>query len=95
MSDNEVCGFVVKNKNNQYQFVNCENLHPEKDKYFLVSPSQYLLYHDDILFHSHPITCESEGFSDWDLENQNYHCLDMLLYSVKYDRFYFKEYGTD
>lgn len=94
-SNDEICGFIIKNEDNSYEYINCENLHPEKDKYFLISPKNYLLYNSGILFHSHPIHSDTEGFSEWDIENQNYHCLDMLLYSVKHNKFYYKEYGQD
>lgn len=94
-SENEVCGFIVKTDENAYKYINCQNLHPQKDKYFLISPLDYLLYKDGVLFHSHPAHSDTEGFSEWDIENQNYHCLDMLLYSVKHNKFYFKEYGHD
>jgi len=86
-SDEEICGFIVdKNK-----FINVNNIHPDPKNYFLISPSDYIWGDEIILFHSHPKQIEVNGFSKWDLENQFYFNLKMLLYSVKYDRFYFKE----
>jgi len=87
-SENEVCGFVIENGN---KFIQCENIHPEPKNYFLISPKDYIWERDTILFHSHPAHGDVIGFSDWDVQNQFYFQLKMLLYSVKYDEFYFKD----
>lgn len=91
-SNKEICGFIKLSNNFYSDFVECENLHPDPFNYFLISPKQYIENQNSILFHSHPDHCENKGFSDWDLENQKYFALDMLLYSVKDDEFYFKAY---
>jgi len=86
-SEKEICGFIVENQ----KFIECENIHPDPYHYFLISPNHYIWGDDVILFHSHPKICEEKGFSKWDLENQFYFQLKMLLYSVKYDEFYFSD----
>lgn len=86
-SEKEICGFIVDNK----KFLQCENIHPDAENYFLISPSACVWGDDVILFHSHPRKCAENGFSDWDLENQFYFQLKMLLYSVNNDRFYFRD----
>lgn len=85
-SDKEICGFIVDGE----KFIECKNIHPDPYHYFLISPNHYIWGNNVILFHSHPKTCEDEGFSEWDLENQFYFQLKMLLYSVNYDEFYFR-----
>ncbi len=89
-SNVEICGFI---KNNI--FVKCDNLHPDPFNYFTISHKEYLKNIDSILFHSHPYKYNDKGFSDWDLENQKYHCLNMLLYSVNLNRFFYKTYDKD
>jgi proteasome lid subunit RPN8/RPN11 len=89
-SNVEICGFI---KNNI--FVKCDNLHPDPVNYFTISHKEYLKNIDSILFHSHPYKYNDKGFSDWDLENQKYHCLNMLLYSVNLNRFFYKTYDKD
>ena len=91
-SDKEICGFIKFSNDCDEYFEECENLHPDPFNYFLISPRQYIQNQNSILFHSHPKHCKSYGFSDWDLENQKYFTLDMLLYSVNDDKFYFKKY---
>lgn len=85
-SDKEVCGFIINNE----KFLQRNNIHPDPQNYFLISPDSCVWGHDVILFHSHPKSCADNGFSSWDLENQFYFQLKMLLYSVNNDRFYFK-----
>jgi proteasome lid subunit RPN8/RPN11 len=87
ISKKEICGFVVDNK----KFIEVENVHPIANKFFLIDPKNYIWGDDVILFHSHVDEESENGFSTWDLENQFYFQLKMLLYSVKYDRFYFKD----
>lgn len=86
----EVCGFLIK-KNDGYIFKQCENMHPDPKNYFLISPKEYDFSDGTIVFHSHPKNTNDKGFSDWDLENQFYFSLPMLLYSVNNDRFYYKD----
>jgi proteasome lid subunit RPN8/RPN11 len=89
-SDIEICGFINNDK-----FIECKNLHPDPYHYFLISHEDYLKNIDSILFHSHPHNCDDEGFSAWDIENQQFHCLDMLLYSVNLNRFFYRKYDKD
>lgn len=84
-SEKEVCGYVINN-----EFLQKENIHPDPFRYFVISPNECIWAKDAILFHSHPLKADIKGFSEWDLENQFYFQIDMLLYSVKYNRFYFK-----
>jgi len=42
------------------------------------------------LFHSHPAHSNLIGFSDWDLKNQQYFYLKMIVYSVNNNEFYYK-----
>jgi hypothetical protein len=58
--------------------------------YFLISPKQCVFEDDSILFHSHPLHSDLIGFSDWDLENQQYFYLKMVVYSVKNNEFYYQ-----
>jgi len=85
-TDFEICGFIVGD-----DFIESENIHPDPKNYFLIDPRKCIWGEDVILFHSHPKHIETEGFSKWDLENQLLFDLKMLLYSVKYNRFYFKK----
>lgn len=89
-SINEICGFLIK-KNGVYDsFKECSNIHPDPQNYFLISPKECIFDGDPILFHSHPISSDLEGFSEWDLENQQYFYLQILVYSVKNNKFYYK-----
>lgn len=89
-TNEEICGFLIK-KNGVYDtFIECKNLHPDPINYFLISPKEYIFDDGVILFHSHPNHSDLKGFSDWDLENQKYFYLDMLVYSVNNDSFYYK-----
>lgn len=92
ISDDEICGFLIKEKNMYVDYIPCANLHPDKKNFFLINPSSYVFNEEIGLFHSHPKHCLLNGFSEWDLENQKYFCLDMLLYSVNNDKFYFQKY---
>lgn len=84
-SELEIVGFI---KDNIFQQVN--NIHPDSKNYFLINSKDIKdLNSGYILFHSHPIHIELDGFSEWDLENQKYSCIPMLLYSVKADKFYY------
>ena len=88
-SNLEVCGFILNN-----EFVECKNIHPDPKNYFLISPKDIpwdKLDDNTLLFHSHPEHATVDGFSKWDIENQFYFQLKMLLYSVKYNRFYFRD----
>jgi len=92
LSVSEICGFIIKNNNVFDTFIECKNMHPDHKNYFLISPHDYILDQDVILFHSHPKHCDINGFSDWDIENQSCFCLKMLLYSVNKDKFYYRDY---
>lgn len=85
-SNKEICGFIVDGK-----FIETTNIHPHPEYYFLINPNECIWGDNVILFHSHIKENENLGFSEWDLENQFYFQLKMLLYSVKYDEFYFKD----
>ena len=85
-SEKEICGFILESND----FVEVKNVHPDPKNYFLISPADYIWEKGAILFHSHPSHIDTYGFSKWDLENQFYFQKKMLLYSVKYDEFYFK-----
>ena len=85
-SDIEIVGFIDKNN----QFYQKKNIHPDSKDYFLINPKEYTSLDDLVLFHSHPKHIDLKGFSDWDLENQKWSCLPMLLYSVNNNEFYFK-----
>lgn len=78
----EVCGFIVE-KDDQVSFIKVNNKHPEKEKYALVSPKDYLSIKNSYkilyYFHSHPI---GSDFSETDLFYQKYHNLDMIIYDV-------------
>ena len=88
----EICGFLIKTSDKFDFFIECQNLHPDSSNYFLISPKEYIWDKECILFHSHPKHAILDGFSDWDLENQKYFALDMLLYSVNKDKFYISLY---
>lgn len=92
-SEEEICGFLIKDDHLYSKYIPCINVHPDKKNFFLINPSEYILDRDVMLFHSHPIHSVLDGFSEWDTENQKYFCLDMLLYSVNKDKFYFQKYG--
>ena len=94
-TDEELCGFIHLNNDKTWHFNKCDNLHPNKKTNFLISPRDYINNKDSILFHSHPFESDLIGFSDVDIESQTYHCLDMLLYSVKNNTFDYKKYGYD
>ena len=66
------------------------NVHPNPKNFFLISPKQTIYSEDCIVFHSHPKHVKEKGFSEWDLENQKYFYMPMLLYSVNNDEFYYK-----
>ena len=87
-SSKEICGYL-KNE----IFYERKNSHPYPEKYFLIDPSSCMWGEDVVLFHSHPDKNELIGFSDWDMENQKFFCLDMVLYSVNNDEFYYMSYG--
>jgi hypothetical protein len=65
-------------------------MHPDPFNYFLISPKECLFDDDVILFHSHPAHCDLIGFSEWDLKNQEFFYLKMLVYSVNNNEFYYK-----
>ena len=88
-SDDEICGFLIK-KNNNYYFKKMINIHPNPKSFFLISPKESNYSDGGIVFHSHPEHVKEKGFSEWDLENQKYFYLPMLLYSVNNDEFYYK-----
>jgi len=85
-SDKEICGFICDGK-----FIEKENIHPDPVNYFLISPKECIWEDGVVLFHSHPVHIERAGFSEWDLENQYFFNMDMVLYSVNNDEFYYKE----
>lgn len=85
-SSDEVCGFISKGV-----FWEKQNIHPDKKNFFLISPEDCCWGDGVILFHSHPKHVHAKGFSKWDIDNQYYFDLDMLLYSVNNDEFYFKK----
>ena len=86
-SKKEICGFILGG-----DFLQKENIHPDPERFFLVNPCDCVWDEGVVLFHSHPDNIKLKGFSDWDLENQKYFELDMLLYSVNNNKFYFKKY---
>ena len=89
-STTEICGFLIK-KNNVYdEFIECINVHPDPVNYFLISPKECLFDDAVVLFHSHPAHSNLIGFSDWDLKNQQYFYLKMIVYSVNNNEFYYK-----
>ena len=85
-SKKEICGFIYREK-----FIEKENIHPDPVNYFLISPKECIWQDDCVLFHSHPAHIKGAGFSEWDLENQYFFNMDMVLYSVNNDEFYYKE----
>ena len=92
-SNEEICGFIIKKSEKYDTFIECRNYHPDPANFFLISPKEYVSDINAVVFHSHPINAQIDGFSDWDLENQKYFALDMLLYSVNKDKFYINLYG--
>lgn len=86
-SDEEVVGFIDDN----FDFHECKNIHPDPENYFLIHPHESMHRFDQTLFHSHTKTSDIDGFSDWDKENQHYSSFKMLLYSVNKCKFYFME----
>lgn len=88
-SEEEICGFLIKQENS-YVFRKKTNLHPNPKSFFLISPKETVYSKECIVFHSHPKHVKEEGFSDWDIENQKYFYMPMLLYSVNNDKFYYK-----
>ena len=89
-SEKEICGFLIKQNDVYDEFIECDNLHPDPINYFLISPKDCLFDDAVILFHSHPAHCDLIGFSEWDLKNQQYFYLKMLVYSVNNNEFYYK-----
>ena len=85
-TNEEVCGFILNG-----EFIERKNIHPNPIDYFLISPKDCIWDENVILFHSHPDHVKEKNFSSWDLENQYFFNMDMLLYSVNNDEFYFKE----
>lgn len=80
----EVCGFVVKDKNNNFDFIQVKNRHPLKESHFLISPLDFLQikkeYIIEYLFHSHD---DNSLFSEQDKYCQKFHNLNMLLLCKK------------
>jgi proteasome lid subunit RPN8/RPN11 len=72
------------------EFIECVNMHPDPVNYFLISPKECIFDDDVVLFHSHPAHSNLVGFSDWDLKNQEYFYLKMIVYSVNNNEFYYK-----
>lgn len=85
-SDKEVCGFIVDCK-----FIAKKNVHPDPLNFFLIDPRDYIWGENVVVFHSHPEHVKKVNFSDWDLENQKFFNMDMVLYSVYNNEFYYKE----
>ena len=81
---------LIKQNDVYDEFIECDNLHPDPINYFLISPKDCIFDDDVILFHSHPAHCDLIGFSEWDLKNQQYFYLKMLVYSVNNNEFYYK-----
>lgn len=92
-SQDEICGYIKKNNGSYDIFQKHDNMHPDSKNYFIIDPKSIKDNEDSILFHSHPAQITNDGFSDWDLENQQYYCLDMLVYGVNSNKFYYKSYG--
>lgn len=86
-SEEEICGYICEEV-----FFKKKNVHPEPRNHFLIHPLDCVWDKKAILFHSHPDHIKRKGFSEWDLENQTYFEMDMLLYSVNNKEFYFKNY---
>ena len=86
-SKKEVCGYISSSG----VFYEKENVHPDPENFFLIDPKECMWEDDIIIFHSHPDKITHEGFSEWDIENQFYFQLDMLLYSVNNKKFYYKK----
>lgn len=82
--EGEICGFIVKDKNNSFNFIQVKNKHPFKDHHFLISPLDFLQikkeYIIEYLFHSHD---DNSLFSDQDRYHQKFHNLNMLLLCKK------------
>lgn len=89
-SETEICGFLIKNDDVYDTFLEKKNIHPDPKYYFLISPKDCVFDDDVILFHSHPSHSTRKGFSEWDIKNQEFFCLNMLVYSVNNDDFYYK-----
>ena len=85
-SDCEICGFIRGGR-----FMQKTNIHPDPKNFFLIDPKECIWENDVVLFHSHPEHVEIKGFSQWDLKNQECFDLDMVVYSVKNNEFYYKE----
>jgi len=82
--DGEICGFIVKDKNSNFDFIKVMNKHPFKGNHFLISPLDFLQvkkeYLIEYLFHSHD---NNSLFSDQDRYYQKFHNLNMLLLCKK------------
>ncbi len=89
-SNTEICGFLIKKNTIYDEFIECVNMHPDPVNYFLISPKECIFDDDVVLFHSHPAHSNLIGFSDWDLKNQQYFYLKMIVYSVNNNEFYYK-----
>ncbi len=89
-SNTEICGFLIKKNTIYDEFIQCVNMHPDPVNYFLISPKECIFDDDVVLFHSHPAHSNLIGFSDWDLKNQQYFYLKMIVYSVNNNEFYYK-----
>lgn len=85
-SKKEVCGFIKEG-----EFIEKNNYHPDPENFFLIDPTDCIFDENVVVFHSHPDHVLEKGFSEWDLENQHYFQMDMLLYSVNNNKFYFKK----
>jgi proteasome lid subunit RPN8/RPN11 len=75
----EACGVVVDGEP-----ILCKNTSDKPDVSFVLSPEDYLQYHPDTIFHSHPTG--TEGFSDHDLAVAANMELTSYVYVVEADR---------
>lgn len=82
-SEIEIIAFIYNDLSIEY----VDNIHPDPHNYFLTSPEKNP-DKDFILFHSH---VKKGGFSDWDIENQEFHQKNMLLYDKIDEKFYYRE----
>lgn len=83
----ECCGLIVGEGDNSYSLP-CRNTSLEKDKFYSIDPIDYIKHADKNIigvYHSH--TKGKAEISYLDILNAENHKLDMLIYSIRTDKF--------
>ena len=91
--NSESCGLLYKDfSSGDIEFEECKNIHPEPEKFFEISPKEYLRTSSKgeitAAFHSHPFT---EGPSERDIHISKNLQIPFVIYSLKTKKFYYTE----